>query len=254
MKSYFQAECLKCRHTSVNKLMVMMPLCSVILSAFLTNKYFGIDSYNWWYVVLFPGMIALICGVIGCKDKKQQNRTIWTLPVDMGKIWNGKVLLGIRVSGVALIFFLILVLVGSWILRNIMDVSFVIEPSVGAQVLAIIILWLCCLWQIPFCLFLSQVMGTFPMLLLHMGTFTVMSVILSLKPYFMFFPGALSARMMCTVLGVLPNGLLAVEGQATYSPELVRASSLAAGIPAAIFWFLLFWIIGKRWFERQVAI
>ena len=92
MKQYFLAEKLKYRHTFLPFLIVAMPLMTCLLAAFLTGNYFAVDSFNWWYMIMFPGMTAIICAVVGGKDKKQQNRTIFALPVDIGKVWDAKIL------------------------------------------------------------------------------------------------------------------------------------------------------------------
>ena len=91
------------------------------------------------------------------------------------------------------------------------------------------------------------------MFLIHMGLYSVLSVTVSLKSWFLFFPGAITARLMCPILKVLPNGLLLQPGQMTYSAQLGDMGSLLMGIPAALLWFGLFWIGSRKWFERQVA-
>ena len=48
-------------------------------------------------------------------------------------------------------------------------------------------------------------------------------------------------------------GLAFEPGQVTYSPELGRVSGLLIGIPAALLWFLVFWLAGRTWFRKQVA-
>ena len=60
MRRYYLAERLKNRHTYIEKLIIFMPLITVCLAARLTADYFTIDSYNWWYIALFPGMLTLI--------------------------------------------------------------------------------------------------------------------------------------------------------------------------------------------------
>lgn len=85
MQSYYKAEFLKNRHTAAEKIIFIMPLISVALSAVLTHNYFAIDSYNWWYAMLFPAMMALVSGMTGARDKKLGNRAIWTIPADMGR-------------------------------------------------------------------------------------------------------------------------------------------------------------------------
>ena len=98
-----------------------------------------------------------------------------------------------------------------------------------------------------------SISSMFLMLLVHMGSYTVIGVTMSLKPWFVLFPGAITSRLMCPVLGILPNGLLAVEGQMTYFPEIMESENLLAGVTAALLWFLLFWWGSRTYFERQVS-
>ena len=65
MGKYYPAERLKNRHTSAEKLILLMPMIVVCLAARLTSDYFTIDAYNWWCIVLFPGMTAIVCGAVG---------------------------------------------------------------------------------------------------------------------------------------------------------------------------------------------
>ena len=69
-QSYMQAEMLKYRHTAIGKLTVLMPVICVVMSAVLTHVYFTIDSYNWWYMGIYPGFVALVSGIISEKEKK----------------------------------------------------------------------------------------------------------------------------------------------------------------------------------------
>ena len=86
MGAYFQAEKLKNRHTFLWGLTILMPLVCSLLSAQLTHRYFAMDGYNWWYMMMMPGFLTIICGLVGGKDLKKQNRTIGSLPADTGKI------------------------------------------------------------------------------------------------------------------------------------------------------------------------
>lgn len=250
MKVYLLAEKLKYRHTSLKGLTIGMPLVSVFLAMWLTHDYFVISSYNWWYIGLYPCLIGILCGMIGGKDKKKKNLTIGSLPCDMGKIWDAKILLGAVMSGAAMLCVVIFTMIAVSVLESGLDRTMIALPPVKAQLTAGLIIWLSSLWQIPFCLFLVQKMGMFLMLFIHMGSYSILSVTSSLTPWFAFFPGAITARLMCPVLGILPNGLLAVEGQMTYLPELMRIQNIWIGVPASIFWFWLFWQGGRKHFQK----
>lgn len=254
MKKYFLAEKLKYQHTFLKGLIVLMPLISVVFAAGLTYDYFTVDSYNWWYMGLYPGMLGIVCGLLGGKDKKKKNYTIWSLPCSMGKIWDAKVMVGAVSSGIAVSWMVFLSLVISKFMEEGLHVTLRIQPSVKMQLAAGLIMWLTTLWQIPFCLWLSQKIDSFLMFAVHMGSCAILSVTVSLESWFAVFPGAITSRLMCPVLGILPNGLPAVEGQMTYTPELAAMKNLSIGIPAAIFWFVILWWGSRKWFEGQVTV
>lgn len=252
MQSYYKAEFLKNRHTAAEKIIFIMPLISVALSAVLTHNYFAIDSYNWWYAMLFPAMMALVSGMTGARDKKLGNRAIWTIPADMGKVWDGKVLYGIIADATALLVVFFSIVVWGNVIERVFHMTFIVQPSLGQQAGAVAVLFITSVWQIPFCMLLQQIFGLFPTVLLHVGSYILLSMSVSLKSYFMLFPGAISARMMCSILRVLPNGLPAVRESMTYSAELVKLQYVPIGIIASLLWFLIFWRFGRKWFERQV--
>ena len=99
-----------------------------------------------------------------------------------------------------------------------------------------------------------QVIGRFPMILLHEGSIFLISVTMSLKPYFMLLPGGIAARLMCIILKILPNGLIAKPGSMTFTPELMDWKGVPVGILASLGWFAVFWIVGRKQFERQVQL
>lgn len=78
-----------------------MPMFTALLAFWLTSSYFSVDVYNWWYIGLYPGFLGILCSIIGKKDKQKKNYTIWSLPCGMEQIWDAKILVGIKMSAVA---------------------------------------------------------------------------------------------------------------------------------------------------------
>lgn len=214
--AYFQAEKMKFRHSVLSKVVVGMPLLCILAAALLTYSYFIIDSYNWWYMFLCPGTAALLSGSIYMKDKRQKGRTLYCLPVDLGKVWDAKVAYGVCCLGIASAILAVGVFLFQTVLKNIFSVLLQSEPSVAAQAAAAVFLWLSFLWQVPFCQLFTRFVGLFPMLLLHMAGYVVLSAFLSVTSFYLAAPQGISARMMCAVLGVLPNGFPAAPGQPTF--------------------------------------
>ena len=162
MGAYFQAEKLKNRHTFLWGFTILMPLVCSLLSAQLTHRYFAMAGYNWWYMMMMPGFLTIICGLVGGKDLKKQNRTIGSLPADTGKIWDAKVLLCAVASGMATFALTVFVFFGTLLLKDGLHMVFINPPSFGNQILAAVLIWITSLWQLPFCLFLTQKTGVLP--------------------------------------------------------------------------------------------
>lgn len=224
---------------------------TALLAFWLTSSYFSVDVYNWWYIGLYPGFLGILCSIIGKKDKQKKNYTIWSLPCGMEQIWDAKILVGIKMSAVAVAGLTLFSMMGQMLLESVGNLKMRQAIPISAQILAGIVLWLTTLWEIPFCLLLAQKISTFLMLVIHVGIYSILSTSVSLKPWFALFPGAITSRLMCVVIKVMPNGLPFEPGQVTYSPELGRVSGLLIGIPAALLWFLVFWLAGRTWFESR---
>ena len=45
---------------------------------------------------MLPGMVTLFTCLVGEKDRKMKNRAVLTLPVQMGRIWDAKILVSIK--------------------------------------------------------------------------------------------------------------------------------------------------------------
>jgi len=164
---FFYAEKLKYHHTCMLGLTFFMPLAVVFLAAWLTGSYFSVDAYNWWYIGLYPGLLGVVSSVIGRKDLEKKNHTIWSSPCEMERIWDAKVLVGVMESGTAVFILTVLTIICEKGIEGIFHVSMAAVFSFQTKLAAGVVLWLTTLWQIPFCLLLSQKMGTFVMLLIH---------------------------------------------------------------------------------------
>ena len=188
MGAYFQAEKLKNRHTFLWGFTILMPLVCSLLSAQLTHRYFAMAGYNWWYMMMMPGFLTIICGLVGGKDLKKQNRTIGSLPADTGKIWDAKVLLCAVASGMATFALTVFVFFGTLLLKDGLHMVFINPPSFGNQILAAVLIWITSLWQLPFCLFLTQKTGVLPAAVLNLAAGQIVGPLASLKAWFFLIP------------------------------------------------------------------
>ena len=67
---YMLAENLKHKHSILKKLMLILPLVTVLLSFVLMQSYFTINAFNWWYAMIMPVTFALIPGLMHRKKVK----------------------------------------------------------------------------------------------------------------------------------------------------------------------------------------
>lgn len=254
MGAYFQAEKLKNRHTFLWGLTILMPLVCSFLSAQLTQRYFAMDGYNWWYMMMMPGFLTITCGLVGGKDLKKQNRTIGSLPADMGKIWDAKVLLCAVASGMATLALTVFVFFGTLLLKDGLHMVFINPPSFGNQILAAVLIWITSLWQLPFCLFLTQKTGVLSAAVLNLAAGQIVGPLASLKVWFFLIPYGITPRVMCPVIKTLPNGLVAEPGQLTYTDALMNPFMAVAGAAVSLLWFVLIWYLGRKWYRKKVEL
>lgn len=250
--NYFHAEWLKYKHSSVGKLCILMPLVTVIASAFMTHQFFTVDSYNWWYTMIFPGMLPLLCGIVIGKDQKMKNHSLLTVPCEMGKVWDAKVFCTAAFSGIGCLFLGCLTIFVGYLLEYGLDFRFQIRPSLGAQILAIVLIWIGFLWMVPFGLFLTGMIEKIPAMIALLAMSLIVDTTYSLTAYYWALPGGVTVRMMCVVLGVLPNGLPARPGEMTWTPQVMDPNSLWIGTISAVVWFFILRITGKIWYERRM--
>lgn len=252
MKKLIQAEALKYKHSAVPKLTIGMALASVLMAAVLMGNYFSVNSYNWWYMGMYPALLGLLGASIGQKDRKKKNHTIAMLPFSAGRIWDAKMVVGMGYALMGMMALTVFTMIAMPLLHHGLGVRFIVQPSIKQQVAATGLLWLTSLWQLPFCMALSQRLGVFLTFLVNMAVYMASAVFGALQATFYFWPGALAARVMVPVLGVLPNGLLAVPGSVTYDPALLEVDAILSGSLAALVWLGVCWLIGRKWFERTV--
>lgn len=246
------AENIKHRRTFAGRIWILMPVLTLVL-AYGISQANGLNSaYNWWYTLMMPGMITLFCCLAGEKDRKIKNRAILTLPVEMRKVWDAKILSGVKTlllsnffSGAANLILGMYLAPRFWV-PQVLDIG-------PAEILAAAaVLTVTALWQIPFCLWLEQKLGMFPALIINLimnGSGTLMAV----TGYWMLNPWAILPRLMTGIIGILPNGLPAVPGSMTYTPGITDTSVILPGVAVTLIWFIVIWTLSRSWFERKGA-
>lgn len=242
MLRHIRVERLKWRRTFIPKLAWIAPIVALLLCAFLMGgRYFQSGAYNWWYTLLLPGALTIACAMTVQKDAKMKYRGVLALPVDLKLIWTGKVIAcGEWLLAVTLLFLLGITAGG---------VLFGETVPLPNSIAGSFLIFLTFLWQIPLCLFLAAKWGWFAAILLNMAGNVTGIVSYANGGLWGIFPYAISNKLMCPVLHVLPNGLPVPAD----SPFL-HTGMILPGVLISLLWFGALSFLTAWWFQKQEAV
>lgn len=238
MRELMKAEHFKHRHTFGGKIFLISP-CIVLALAFLLTgggkSDFSAGVWNWWYAMFLSGTLSAACYLSIRKDGRLGYHNLLMFPIPPQRLWTAKILcgaLGLFLSN-AVIY--LGTLLGGELPKEAV-------PGFGG-LLAVLLLTVGYLWEIPVFLFLSARCGMFWSI--FAGVILSVSGILTVPDTSLWwlYPAAVPVRLMCPVLGVMPNGLPVPAGS-----ELLDTGVILPGILLSLMWFLIFGIAASVWF------
>lgn len=237
MLSLVQSEYIKGRRSFGRKSLVLLPLLTVLLALLLMGgRLSQIAAYNWWYMLLLPTVVALVCINLTAPEKGTQFFNLAVLPVSKAKIWLAKIW-----TGCSYVLAANLLVFG---LTTILGIFFGSQYPFWRGILAALVLTLTWIWQIPLGMFLSTKFGSAATLLGVLAVNMICSLQTIAGGSLWFIPFAIPARLMAPLIGMNPNGL-----PLAFDSPLHDTSVLLPGllISAALFILLLF--ITRAWFD-----
>ncbi|MBX4261094.1 lantibiotic immunity ABC transporter MutE/EpiE family permease subunit [Clostridium estertheticum] len=238
MLKYLQAENLKCKRTFIKKLILIAPIVTLLVG-FNTGKYFEPNSFNQWYMMILPGYISIMAVMTNEKEqKKLRYRAVFGLPISLKKVWISKVLTNGIYMTFSCMVFIVGIFLGSY-LRITPIPAF--SAFAGAGLIAVT-----SLWQIPLCMFLAKKLGMLGTVLINAGVGTVLNVMAVKTSMWWISPYSWTSRIMCSVLGILPNGELAGIGDSLRNPVVIPIGTILS-----IILFVLLLIVTANWFKKQ---
>lgn len=240
MLNYINAEKLKIKGTIASRLVLIFPILLLLLTLTLGFSYFQVNTLNWWYVILLPGFIALLSAMVDQKEsKKLSYRALYSLPVDLDKIWISKIVLILKNVTLATLFILVSVYIGGFIFQSRLDYTYI------NIITAFVVLIATTMWQIPLCLYIAKKFGFTLTILINMILATL-GVIIATEPIWWTFPYTWAPHAMITAVGLLPNGLIAEIGN-----PMINEAVIPAVIIASIALFSVLIISTSKWFKNQ---
>lgn len=241
MTKIILAEHLKLKHTFGRKVVVVAPVLISLLALLLTggmDNAFPAGAYNWWYATMLPGMLAVLCYLVIKKDKKTKYYNIYLLHSLPSKSWIGKTLycaLGLVVSN--FIIFLIALIGG---------VLFGTTISIQGGFFGALLLSITYLWEIPLFLFLSARFGMFAAIFTSIALEISGTVTLADQSLWWVYPPSIPIRLMCPVLGILPNGL-----PVPTDSVLTNSNVILPGVFISVVLFFVLLYSTTYWFQKM---
>lgn len=241
MLKMIKAEHIKSCHTLGKHLPVIFPVFTLLLVfCLMRGNMMPEGTWNWWYAMLLPGMLAILCHLGMKKERKMHYFNLYCLSVPVSRYLMCKMIYW----GFYLLLANFLIFIGTWIAGDLFGTTI----SVMGGFWGFVLLTITYLWEIPLCMLLSSRFGMFISIFSCM-VLTIGSVVaIAHSRLWWVLPSAVPIRLMCPVLGVMPNGLLAPEGS-----KLLDTSVIYPGILISLAWFVLLSWITIFWFERKVV-
>ena len=240
MISIVRAEYLKTRRSMGRVLIWVFPMIvfalAFVLTLGMTNAY-AESVWNWWYTLLLPGMLAITCYLSIMREKKTRYYNFMTLSTGKRKLMMGKIIY----MGCVILVSNMIIFVGASLGGALLTTC----VPIGGAAIAIVVLTISQLWEIPFLLFLSERFGMIVELLLCLFL-TVGGIIIAPTGKWYFLVSAIPMRILCPRPHILPNGIRAEEGN-----PLLDMGVVLPGICLSIIWFILATILFLNWFDKR---
>ena len=240
MYRLIKANFLKQKRKFSLKLLFVAPLISMFLSILLMGGMFFIEnSFNWWYTLILPSSIFMIVCFNTSDERKKNRHGLFSVYADKRKLWLSAILSNTISLFVLNFIFFIFITIFTWF--------FGFELRVGVNLFATFLLTITFSWQIPLFMFISEKIGAF------MGVFTGLILNMIFGIFFAptklwFVPFAIPSRLMCPVVGVMPNGLPVEIGS-----NLADSSVVLVGVLIAIVLYFITTILTTLWYNKLEA-
>lgn len=238
MKAICKAEMIKMKRSSAYLLAVAGPIFTMILGMILSGGDFQYGAMNWWYTMILPGVLALICASSIQKDSKINYYGVMSLPISKEKLWLAKIIICCAIYLGATAIMIIGTIMGGGLLGA--------RVSFSNMMIAGIVLFITFIWQIPVMLLLVQKTSMAIAVMTTMFMHSLGGVKFAPESNWFLFPFAIPSRLMCPIIGVLPNGVPVEVGS-----SLLNKNVILPGIAISIVLFILLTFITMNMFSKQ---
>lgn len=236
MFSYLKAENLKLKHTLCKKLIFLFPIFCLIPAKFVGYYGFAGSMLNYWCIFILPVVIPVFCGLINQKEiKYHKYRLVYSLSINLKKIWIAKNLL--------CIFYLFLSALFITVITCLINRTYIVYNIISTESLNIfigfIITFATTLWLVPLCMALTKKFGLISITVTNLILNIIFSYIkITNSDYFWLSPYAWGARILCTTNHVMINGMPAIDDNLYLSTLTIILLCFVSAIICAVITYL----------------
>ena len=245
-----RAEVLKGRRAAPRRIALVAPLPFCALGAWAAGVFggggaggAGLATYGWnyWYVLMLPVAVSLICVSVANIDARQKLRPVLGLPIPLQHAWRAKVLYALLLT-VAANAVVALCSVTSAAVGGVAPGVLQSAPTLAVTAIGVA-------WMVPATLFLTVRLGTLAGIAVPLLAQVVLGLVFAQTKLWWAVPMAVALRAPAPVIGVAPSGVPLPPGDpmGTIDPlwfvGLGVAAAVAAGLAAA----------GTKWFANREA-
>ncbi|MDQ0175010.1 lantibiotic immunity ABC transporter MutE/EpiE family permease subunit [Bacillus chungangensis] len=251
MYLYLKSDFIKTKRTNIRKMLLMIPLiCSLLALGF--NFLGGPEIIrlsaetiiNHWGIVWLSVFIALTAGLLNNLEKKSTNfKSIISLPINLQKKEWSRIL-----------FLTGFVAIGSIILCAVIYItSLLIKTSpylvsLFSCILAVALMFVTSLWQIPFCLWLSRKTNLFITLLLNSMLNLNLGSFFAPTEEWLFIPYSWHLRVQMPLTKLHSNGIPLPQNDELLSYSVIPI----ALVLSLLFFFFLTWFSIRSFNKLEV--
>lgn len=249
MYLYLKSEILKTKRTNIRKMLFIIPLVCALLALsfnFLSGdpeivSLSDVTIINQWGIVWLSVLIALTAGLLNNLERKSTKfKTTISLPINLQKKEMSRVLL---VTGLVLLGSIMLIICIS--LTNLLIQTSPYLIALSTCSLAIILMFVTSLWQIPFCLWLSRKTNFFMVLLLNSMLNLSLGTFFAPTNDWWWIPYAWHLRVQMPLTKLHSNGIPLPQND-----ELLNYSVIPIALVLSILFFFLMLLITVRSFNK----
>lgn len=235
-----KAEYQKTKRSMRRKFVWVFPMITFALAFVLTlgmKNVYAESVWNWWYTLLLPGMLAIICCLSVKQERKTNYYNLMTLSTGKRKLMTGKIIY----MGCVILASNMMVFIGA----SLGGFLLTTRVPLGGAAIAVLLLTVTQLWEIPVALFLSERFGMIAELLICLFL-TVGGTIIAPTGKWYLLVSAIPMRLLCPFLHIMPNGIPAEAGN-----PLLDMGVVAPGICLSVIWFVFVTILFLNWFDKR---